>query len=280
MLEKSKVAFIGAGVMAEAVIQGLLGKKLADPARITAADIRPERIQELKDRYGITCLIDNRAAVEAADVVVLSVKPQTIPQVLPALSGRVPEHALVLSIMAGVKISTISEGLAHPAVVRSMPNTPARIGLGMTVWTASPGVADTQRAQAKELLGALGEEVYVEKESDLDAATALSGSGPAYVFLFMEALTEAGVQMGFTGYLSKQLVLQTVKGSVEYAKNSSQDLAQLRNQVTSPGGTTAAAMLSFEKDKFRNVISRAVRSAYQRSIELGKGTPRSESGKG
>jgi pyrroline-5-carboxylate reductase len=271
MLEKSKVAFIGAGVMAEAVIQGLLTRKLIDPSRITASDVRPERGQELVDRYAIVFTADNRAAAEAADVIVLSVKPQTLPQVMPALSGGITQRALILSIIAGAKISAIADGLAHAAVVRSMPNTPARIGRGMTVWTAADAVTKAQRSQAREILGALGMEVYVAEEDYLDAATALSGSGPAYVFLFMEALVEAGIQLGFPPDVARQLVLQTVQGSAEYAGSSALDLAQLRRQVTSPGGTTAAAIQSFEADGFREVVSRAVHAAHRRSIELGKG---------
>jgi pyrroline-5-carboxylate reductase len=271
MLEKSKVAFIGAGVMAEAIIHGMLRKKILEPARIIASDVRPERGKELTGRYGIAFTPDNRAAVENAEVVVLSVKPQTLPQVLPVLSGCVPRQALVLSIIAGAKISTLSEGLAHAAVVRSMPNTPGQIGRGMTVWTASPSVNEAQRAQAREILAALGLEEYVEKEEFLDAATAVSGSGPAYVFLFMEALVEAGTQLGFSPQVAKQLVLQTVQGAAEYAGGSPLDLAQLRQQVTSPGGTTAEAIRSFEADGFRETISRAVLAAHRRSIELGKG---------
>jgi pyrroline-5-carboxylate reductase len=271
MLEKSKVAFIGAGVMAESVIQGLLNRKLLDPSRITASDVRPERGKELTERYGVAFAPENRAAAEGADVIVLSVKPQTLPEVMPALSGGVPERALVLSIIAGAKIASLSAGLAHTAIVRSMPNTPARIGRGMTVWTASAAVTEAQRAQAREILGALGMEVYVEQEDYLDAATALSGSGPAYVFLFMEALVEAGIQLGFSPAVAKQLVLQTVQGSAAYAESSALDLAQLRHQVTSPGGTTAAAIQSFEAGEFREAVSRAVHAAHRRSIELGKG---------
>jgi pyrroline-5-carboxylate reductase len=273
------VAFVGAGVMAEAVIKGLLGKKLIDPARIRAADVRPERGRELAQRYGIAFTADNGAAVQGADVAVLSVKPQSLPEVLPGLKGRVPERALVLSIIAGAKISVLSGALDHAAVVRSMPNTPAQIGEGMAVWTASESVTDAQRAQAREILGALGLEVYVEEEGFLDAATAVSGSGPAYVFLFMEALVDAGTALGFSPSVSKQLVLQTVKGSVAYAMNSPLDLAQLRRQVTSPGGTTAAALGSFEGDGFGDVVSRAVHAAYHRSIELGKAKPREAAGK-
>ena len=157
-----------------------------------------------------------------------------------------------------------------------MPNTPAQIGEGMTVWTASPSVTEIQKGHAQQILGALGVEVYVEDEDLLDVATALSGSGPAYVFLFMEALVDAGVHLGFSRQLSEQLVLQTVKGSVDYAMHTSQHLARLRNQVTSPGGTTAEAMYYLEKAGFRTAVSRAVWAAFQRSVELGKGKKRSD----
>lgn len=271
MLEQSKVAFIGAGAMAEAIIRGMLERKLCRPSNIAAADVRRERGQELIKQYGIGFAADNPAAVENADVVVLSVKPQNLPQVLPGLTNRIPEEALVLSIIAGAKLSTIMDGLGHPAVVRSMPNTPAQIGQGMTVWTAAPSVSESQRAQARALLSALGLEVYVEEERFLDAATAISGSGPAYVFLFMEALVDAGVKLGFPPAVAKQLVLQTVKGSAEYAAGSLKELPALREQVTSPGGTTAAALRTFKQDGFRESIARAVEAAYRRSIELGKG---------
>lgn len=271
MLEKSKVAFIGSGVMGEAMIKGLLNKKLMEPSRMVAADVRPERGQELIDRYAIGFTTDNRAAVEGADMVVLSVKPQILPQVLPSLKSRIPKQALVLSIIAGAKLDAIVDGLAHPAVVRAMPNTPAQIGEGATVWTASASVTEAQKAMAQQILGALGVEVYVEDEDFLDVATALSGTGPAYVFLFMEALVDAGVHLGFSRQLSEQLVLQTVKGSVDYAMHTSLHLARLRNQVTSPGGTTAEAMYYLEKAGFRTAISRAIWAAYQRSRQLGKG---------
>jgi pyrroline-5-carboxylate reductase len=276
MLEKSKAAFIGSGVMAEAMIRGLIEKKRIDPARITAADVRPERGPELQERYGISYAADNRAAVEGADVVVLSVKPQVLPQAMEGLKGGIPQKAFVLSIVAGAKLGAIAEGLDHPAVVRSMPNTPAQVGEGMTVWIASPAVTENQKAAAKELLAALGAEVYVEDEDFLDGATALSGSGPAYVFLFMEALVDAGVHLGFSRPVAEQLVLQTVKGSVDYALQTAQPLARLRNQVTSPGGTTAEAMYYLDKAGFRTAISRAVWAAYQRSIQLGKGKKRAD----
>jgi pyrroline-5-carboxylate reductase len=279
MLDTSKIAFIGAGVMAEAMIQGLLNKKLVEPGRITAADIRPQRGEELRAKYSIPFSADNRSALDGADVVVLAVKPQVLPDVLHGLSGRIPAKALVISIVAGARLSVIVEGLSHTIAVRAMPNTPAQIGQGMTVWTATPQVDETQCAQARQILGALGTEVYVTDEDLLDAATALSGSGPAYVFLFMEALVDAGVHLGFSRPVSEQLVLQTVKGSVEYAKATSQPLANLRNQVTSPGGTTAEAMYYLEKEGFRSAVARAVWAAFQRSVQLGKGMKRGDPNK-
>jgi pyrroline-5-carboxylate reductase len=270
MLKNIQVAFIGGGTMAEAVLKGLLGKDFIHPSRIVVSEPRAERGVELRTTYGVSIAADNPAAVEHAGVVVLSVKPQVVPQVLAELKGRIPEQALVLSIVAGVKIAAISEGLSHPAIVRSMPNTPAQVGQGMTVWSASAGVTPPQREQAGAILGALGKEIFVEDENYLDMATALSGSGPAYVFLFMEALVDAGVHLGFIRPVAEELVLQTVKGSVEYALQTPLGLAQLRDQVTSPGGTTSEALYYLDKAGFRTAISRALYAAYQRSVQLGK----------
>jgi pyrroline-5-carboxylate reductase len=177
----------------------------------------------------------------------------------------------VLSIVAGASIDTISSGLNHPAVVRSMPNTPAQIGEGITIWTTSEGITEEQKETARTLLAALGQEIYVEEESYLDMATALSGTGPAYVFLFMEAMIDAGVHLGFPRRIAEQLVVQTVRGSVDYYSRNSTHPASLRNQVTSPGGTSAAALYYLEKAGFRTAISRAVWAAFERSQELGKG---------
>lgn len=280
MLKNTHVAFIGGGAMAEAMIKGLLGKKLIDPANIVVSEPRSERNAELSGKYGIHTRTDNLAAVDGAGVVVLSVKPQILPDVLTTLKGRIPKQALVLSIVAGAKIAALTSGLSHAAVVRSMPNTPAQVGQGMTVWSTTSETTSQQRDQAREILGALGVETYVEDEDYLDMATALSGSGPAYVFLFMEALVDAGVHLGFPQPMAEQLVLQTVKGSVEYALQSPQTLARLRNQVTSPGGTTAEALYYLDKAGFRTAISRALYAAYQRSIQLGKEKKRGETDKG
>jgi len=239
--------------------------------QIVGADPHEERVRQLVERYGMRFTPDNDQAAEPADVIVLSVKPQVIDKVLPSIRRGAHSADLILSIVAGVKIQTIANGVANASVVRSMPNTPAQIGQGITVWTATPEVLTPQREQARLLLGALGEEMYVEDEVFLDMATALSGTGPAYVFLFMEALIDAGVHMGFSRREAERLVLQTMRGSVEYAAASGLHPAQLRNQVTSPGGTSAAALYQLEKGGLRTVISRAVWAAFQRSVTLGGG---------
>ena len=269
-VKDATVSFIGSGVMAEAMISGILGRGLTSPQNITASDPREERGQELAQRYGVLSTTDNRAAAGSARIVVFSVKPQVMAGLLEELRGAIDPAALVLSIVAGARIRTVSEGLGHHAVVRVMPNTPAQIGEGMSVWTATPAVDDHQRAQTGSILQALGEEVYLEDEDYLDMATALSGTGPAYVFLFMEAMIDAGVHLGFSRRIAQQLVLQTVRGSVDFAKRSAAHPAELRNMVTSPGGTSAEALYQLEKGGFRTVLSRAIWAAYQKSRYLGE----------
>jgi pyrroline-5-carboxylate reductase len=242
---------------------------------LIAADPSVERGRTLRETYGIETTTENAAAVRGASLIVLAVKPQVLPAVLMSLKGRIPSGALVLTIVAGARIETVVNGLAHASVVRSMPNTPAQIGEGITVWMASPSASPEQREQAKLLLRALGEEVEAKDEDELDMATALSGTGPAYVFLFMEALVDAGVHLGFSRQVAEQLVSQTVRGSVDYYRASPSHLARLRNQVTSPGGTSAEALYYLEKAGFRTAISRAVWAAYQRSVSLGHGRKRS-----
>jgi pyrroline-5-carboxylate reductase len=269
-LDDVVVAFIGSGVMAEAMINGILSEGLTQPTHIIGSDPRGERGQELQESYGVRATTDNREAAAEAGIVVLSVKPQVMSTVLQGLHGAVPPDALVLSIVAGSRIKVIAEGLDHSAIVRAMPNTPAQIGEGMSVWTATAEVSEEQRAQAQTILRALGEEVYLEDEGYLDMATALSGTGPAYVFLFMEAMIDAGVHLGFSRRVAQQLVLQTIRGSVDFARQSAAHPAELRNMVTSPGGTSAEALYQLEKGGFRTVLSRAVWAAYQKSQYLGE----------
>ena len=269
MLNQTTIAFIGSGVMAEAMIKGLLRHGLMVPEQIVASGPRPERGQQLFDHYGVGTTTENVAAARGADIVVLSVKPQVLCPVLQELAGSVDSGALALSIVAGAKMSTIQRMLGVPAVVRVMPNTPAQIGLGISVWAATEAATETQRAQALAILQALGEEEYVGDEGYLDMATALSGTGPAYAFLLMEAMVDAGVHLGFSRHVSERLVIETLRGSVEYARQSPKHLAALRNQVTSPGGTSAEAIYHLEKGGLRTVLSRAIWAAYQRSRALG-----------
>lgn len=271
MFDGKKIAFMGAGVMAEAMISGLIRNNLATPDSLLASDPRAERLEELSQRYGILTYSENTQSACQADVVVLSVKPQVLEKVLTGLKGCLKPNTLVLSIVAGAPISKISKGLGHDNVVRSMPNTPAQIGAGITVWTAAPSVSEDQLEMARKILGALGDEVFLGEEYYLDMATALSGTGPAYVFLFMEAMVDAGVHLGFERHIAEHLVAQTVRGSLEYyeKRDDPVHLARLRNQVTSAGGTTAAAMYYLEKAGFRTAISRAIWAAYERSKELG-----------
>lgn len=276
MLNEKRIAFVGSGAMAEAMIGGLLNKNMAQAGNIIAAGPRAERGEALADKYRVHVTTENQLAVSAADVVVLAVKPQVLPAVLVSLQGRIDSAALVLSIVAGARLETIVSGLAHASVVRSMPNSPAQVGEGITVWIPAPSVSEGQREQARAMLGALGEEVEADNEDQLDMATALSGTGPAYVFLFMEALVDAGVHLGFSRRVAEQLVVQTVKGSVDFYIHSQSHMARLRNQVTSPGGTTAEALYYLEKAGFRTAISRAVWAAYLRSAALGQGRKRGQ----
>ncbi len=270
LLNGKALAFVGSGTMAEAMIQVLVDKRRALPAHICASGPRLERAQELHRRCGVIGCTDNREAVEAADLVVLSVKPQVVPTVLEELRGLIFPGGLVLSIVAGVNIGTIATGLQHRAVVRAMPNTPAQIGQGMTVWTASPHVTPGQREEARAVLEVMGREIYVEGEEMLDMATAVSGTGPTYVFMMMEALTDAAVHLGFSRRVASQLVTHTVLGSANFARQSDRHLAELRNMVTSPGGTSAEAIYQLEKGGLRTVLSKAVWAAYQKSRLLGQ----------
>ncbi len=271
MDKQARIALIGPGVMAEAMIAGLIRTKVTLPELVTAAGPRQERGDELIAKYGICFSTQNHEAARQADIVILSVKPQRLHTVLSGLHGQIQPQALVLSIVAGASIQGIARGLGHETIVRAMPNTPAQIGQGITVWTASQSVSEEQIGIARQILAALGQEVFLAEESYLDMATALSGTGPAYVFLFMEAMIDAGVHLGFPRRISEQLVMQTLRGSVEYYAQKKDHPAHLRNEVTSPGGTSAAALYYLEKAGFRTALSRAIWAAYERSQELGRG---------
>jgi pyrroline-5-carboxylate reductase len=268
-LQGKRLAFIGGGTMAEAMMRGLFDKHLVPPSHVLVTGPRRERRADLAKRFGVKALASNAEAAADAHVVVLSVKPQVLPTVLRELRGRLKADQLVISIIAGAPLAALRDGLDHAAVVRAMPNTPAQIGMGITAWTATESVDRAQRDRAKAILGALGEELEVDEESLVDMATALSGTGPTYVFLLMEALVDAGVHLGFSRRVAEELVLRTVEGSAAFARQSGRHLAELRNMVTSPGGTSAAAIYELEKGTMRTVLSRAVYAAYRRTRELG-----------
>ncbi len=282
-LSGAELSFVGCGVMAEAIIAGLLRQKLVAPEQITGSHPREARREELQSRYGMRVFEGNREAVaalstsggasgesRARSIIVLAVKPQRLGLVLEELKGAVHEDQLVLSIVAGARIETIAGELLHPSVVRAMPNTPAQIGQGMTAWTATDEVNPEQTAQVRAMLKALGREMYVENERMIDMATALSATGPTYIFLVMEALVDAGVHMGFSRHVAQELVTQTMLGSVLFARESHKHPAELRNMVTSPGGTSAEAIYQMEKGSLRTVLSKAVWAAFQRAVALGK----------
>jgi pyrroline-5-carboxylate reductase len=282
-----RLVFVGVGVMAESMIAGLLKRRLVAPAQVSGSHPRAARRAELEAKYGIHVVEDNREAVardvsvSAADaeagageasgaIVILAVKPQKLGGVLSELKDALRPNDLVLSIVAGARIETMAGALLHPAIVRAMPNTPAQVGEGMTVWTATAQVDETRERQVAAMLGALGREMRVAEERQIDMATALSATGPTYIFLVMESLVDAGVHMGFSREVARELVLQTMLGSVRFAMESHKHPAELRNMVTSPGGTSAEAIYQMEKGGLRTVLSKAVYAAFQRAVALGQ----------
>jgi pyrroline-5-carboxylate reductase len=268
-LKGTTVATVGTGVMAESMITGLLSGQRLAADQVIASDPRAERREELATRHGVRTTESNGVAVEAADIVVLAIKPQMLRRVGPEVAPRLRREQLVISVLAGATTRALRNALHHEAIVRAMPNTPAQLGKGMTVWYATPQVSDLQRDQAAELLGALGKELQVGDEEFVAMATAVSGTGPAYVFLVMEALIDAAVHLGFPRHIAHDLVIETLLGSTLFAQASGDHPAQLRNMVTSPAGTSAAAIAELEKGRLRTVLTEAVWAAYRRTEELG-----------
>ncbi len=264
-----KIAFIGGGNMGEAMLSAILDKGLSQPQAISVSDIAEARRQYLEQKYGVTVMSSNRQAVDNGDVVVLAIKPQNLAEAMAELNDRLTQKQLVLSIIAGARINTLCLGLSHNCVVRAMPNTPAQIGEGMSVWTATPEVTTAQKGWAGSILGAMGQEIYVDDEKYIDMATAVSGSGPAYIFLFIESLVDAAVHIGLPRGMAQELVLETILGSGHFVQRSGKPLAELRRMVTSPGGTTAEALLQLEKGGFSELVKQAVSAAYDKAKRLG-----------
>lgn len=264
----NKIAFIGGGAMGEAMVSAILDAKVTTPRSIIISDTSQQRRDVLSTTYKVKTTDDNGVAIFGADAIVLAVKPQNLKSVMSELQGKIRPTQLVLSIVAGARIADISEGLKHGVVVRSMPNMPAQVRRGMTVWTAGPGIGGEQKNLAKAILGALGKELFVAEEKYVDMATAVSGSGPAYVFLIIEALTDAAVHIGFPRNVAEQLVLETISGSTYAVEAMHKHPAELKNMVTSPGGTTAEALLELEKGGLRAMLAKAVISAYEKTAKL------------
>jgi pyrroline-5-carboxylate reductase len=262
------IGFVGAGVMAEAMIAGMLTRGTVGAGQILASHPRADRRDLIEQRFQIRTVSANETVAAEADLVFLTVKPQALWEIMQSITGTLRSDQVVVSIVAGATIAVLEEGLDHRSIARVMPNTPAQIGEGMMVWTATPEVTESQRLAIRHVLAALGEELFVDEEKYVDMATALSGTGPTYVFLMMEALIDAGVHMGFPRRIAEQIVLQTVSGSVDFARSSRKHMAELRNMVTSPGGTSAEAIYQMEKGGLRTVFSKAVYAAYQRTESL------------
>ena len=268
-MSQTRIAFIGAGNMASALISGLIADGTAKDL-IIASDPNTDQRSHLHDSYGI-CTVDNNAeAISDADVVVLAVKPQLLQQVCNELSSHLKDkHCLIVSIAAGIRCSTMSKWLdCDLPIVRCMPNTPAMLQVGATGLFATSNVSNEQRDQAERILRAVGITLWVNEESDIDSVTAVSGSGPAYYFLMMEAMQAAAEKLGLPAETAKLLTLQTALGAARMALESQDDPATLRQKVTSPGGTTEQAILSFEENGLRDIFEQAMTAARDRSISL------------
>ncbi len=266
-----KIGFIGGGTMAEAILGGMLDGGVAQAGDIMIGEPVPARRDYLAERYGVDVSDSNSRVTQASELVVISVKPQDLPKVYADIGGEFSSgHHSALSIVAGARIKALSDGLSAPNVIRVMPNTPAQIGQGMTMWTCAPSVSQTHRETTSAILSTIGDEIYVDDEKYLDMATALSASGPAYVFLILEALIDAGVYVGLPRDVARRLALQTVRGSAQLVVETGKHPAELKDMVTSPGGTTAEGLQALERAGVPAALVDAVNAAYLKSIRLGQ----------
>jgi len=264
-----KITFIGGGNMGEAMLSAILAKGLATPESISVSDIDEVRCQHFERQYSVAVMSNNRLAAKQGEIVIFAIKPQNLVEVMAELNGQLEPTQLVLSIIAGARIKTLHLGLNHSRIVRVMPNTPAQIGEGISVWTATAEVTEQQKEWTGSILGAMGKEIYVDDEKYIDMATAVSGSGPAYFFLFIESLIDAAIHIGLPYDLAQELVVQTMLGSGHFLQKSDKQPAELRRMVTSPGGTTAEALKVFEEGRFTELVKQAVTAAYNKAKRLG-----------
>ena len=266
-MSNTRIAFIGAGNMAASLIGGLRAKGL-EAAHIRASDPGEETRARVSAEHGIEVFADNAQAIDGADVVVLAVKPQAMKTVCEAIRPSLKPGQLVVSIAAGITCASMNNWLGAQPIVRCMPNTPALLRQGVSGLFATAQVTAEQRQQAQELLSAVGVALWLDEEQQLDAVTAVSGSGPAYFFLLIEAMTAAGVKLGLPADIAAQLTLQTALGAAHMAVSSDVDAAELRRRVTSPAGTTEAAIKSFQANGFEALVEKALGAAAHRSAEM------------
>jgi pyrroline-5-carboxylate reductase len=262
------ISFIGTGIMASSIIKCITEKGLYRKEEITGSGPRLKSLEEVKKRFGINITQKNTDAAKFGDIIILSIKPQVFPAVAEEIKDSINDNQMIVSIMAGVDIETLQRELLHKKIVRAMPNTPAQISEGMTVWTSTKEIKENEKDEVKKIFSSMGKELYFEEEQYVDMATALTGTGPAYIFLFLEAMIAAGVHLGFSRRDTRELVYQTTLGSVLFAINSEKHTSELRDMVTSPGGTSADALYEMEKGSFRTIIEKAVYSAFKRTIYL------------
>lgn len=268
-MDGQRIAFVGSGVMAEVMINGLLTRGVTSPDRIFAAGPRQERAEQLLATYGVRATTDNVEAAENADIVVLSVKPQTLAKVLKQIRPSIRQEHLVMSIIAGARMATIGSVLGHPAIVRCMPNLPCQIHRGMTIWTATPEVSEPVRENVRSILQTMGKEIYVPDETDVDRATAVNGTGPALIAHFVKSLEDAANFIGESRSLARRSVLETILGTAEMILSTERHVGELIDGVTSPGGTTSRALHVLHQGRFSAVLTDAIDAAYRRTLELG-----------
>ena len=265
------IGFIGGGTMAEAILGGILDAGVADPGNVMVGEPVPARRDYLAERYGVAVSDKNGEVVSASELITLAVKPQDLPKVYVDIGGSFNSGKSLMSIVAGATMTSLAGGMQHDGIIRVMPNTPAQIGEGMTMWTCAASVSQAHRDATDAMLSTIGDAIYVDDEKYMDMATALSASGPAYVFLIVEALIDAGVYVGLPRDVSRRMVLQTVRGSVQLVSETGRHPGELKDMVTSPGGTTAEALLTLEHAGVPAALVNAVNAAYLKSVRLGTG---------
>lgn len=266
-MSDTRITFIGAGNMAASLIGGLRAQGLA-AANLRASDPGAEQRAKVASEFGIEVLADNAEAIQGADLVVLAIKPQAMKAVCLALAPSLRPEQLVVSIAAGICIDSLANWLGDRPIVRCMPNTPALLRQGASGLYANARVSPQQRQQAEQLLTAVGLALWLDEEQQIDAVTAVSGSGPAYFFLLIEAMTAAGEKLGLSREVAAQLTLQTALGAAQMASSSDVEAAELRRRVTSPAGTTEAAIKAFQAGGFEALVEQALEAAAHRSAEL------------